>query len=114
MSDNNSRPATPVVTLRAEPSNVGRYVILLIPSVLGSLLLHSILFGVFFLFMLPTSAGEPKEGESQSVNNINADPVEEQKAMFGTVDEDPAATESDTDIQFNVPRIGDFSIPGSV
>ena len=114
MSENNSKPkATPVVTLREEPSTFGRSMMLLIPSLLGSVVLHVVLLGMFFLFMIPASAGEKKDEEVKEVNNINAETEQEQKATFSTVDVDPAATEFDTDIQYMVDRIGDVSVPGS-
>src|SRR5207344_1833444 len=107
MSDNNSKPhaAAPVVTLHENPSNFGRYMILLIPSLFGSIIVHVVLLGVFFLLMLPAAAGEKKEEDARDVNPITADQAEDQKATFSTVDVDPAATEFDTDINYMNDRI---------
>ncbi len=116
MSENNNKPtaSNPVVTLREEPSSLGRYMVLLIPSLIGSIVVHVVLFAIFFLVMLPAGAGEKSEETPREVNNIQADDSQPEKASFSTVDVDPAATEADTDIQYMVERIADVSVPGSV
>lgn len=118
MSANNSKPKAsqpPVVVLREEPSNFGRYMFLMVPSLIGSVVVHVVLFGIFFLIMLPAAfSGDKKEEEAREVQNVTADQPDEQKATFSTVDVDPAATEFDTDINYMVERIGEVSVPGSV
>src|SRR5262245_3521984 len=118
MSANNSKPKSqpaPVIVLQEEPSSFGRYMLLMVPSLIGSVGVHLVLFGIFFLIMLPAVfANREKDEEIKEVNNVTADQPEEQKATFSTVDVDPAATEFDTDINYMVDRIGEVSVPGSV
>ena len=115
MSVNNNKPkaASPVVSLREEPSSMGRYMVLLVPSLFGSIILHVVLFAIFFLIMLPAGATEKLEEATREVNNIQADDSQPEKASFSTVDVDPAATEADTDIQYMNERIAEVSVPGS-
>lgn len=116
MSVNNHKPkAAPVIVLQEQPSSFGRYLLLMIPSVIGSVVVHLVLIGIFFLIMLPAAFADRKEEvEVKEVQNVTADQPEEQKASFSTVDVDPAATEFDTDINYMVERIGEVSVPGSV
>jgi hypothetical protein len=45
MSGNNSQPnySAPVVVLREEPSNFGRYMLLMLPGMFGSVIFHTAL-----------------------------------------------------------------------
>ena len=117
MSANNSKPkgAAPVVVLREDPSNLGRQLFLFVPAVIGSVVFHVVLLGAFlgyiFLFSPPAVAEEKVEKRDENV--VQADKVEDQKETFSVVDVDPAATEFDTDIQYQNERIADVSVPGS-
>ena len=117
--NNNSKPkaAAPVVVIHEAPSSMARYIVLLVPALFGSVIIHVILIAIFFLVvMLPNSlaAVDVEKKVDDGGNNINAEQAEDQKATFSTVDVDPAATEFDTDINYAVTRIEEVSVPGSV
>jgi hypothetical protein len=116
MSANNSKPKQPpVVVLREDPSNFGRYMLLMLPALLGSFIFHVALVAIFFLYVVAFQSGqEPTQTETTSTTTVTADQVEDKKETFTVVDVDPAAVEFDTDIQYNVTRIEDVSVPGAV
>jgi hypothetical protein len=115
MSANNSKPKqAPVVVLREEPSDAGRYLLLFLPAILGSIFFHAALVVIFVLVVwlnAEPAAPPPETGKTES---MSTDPVEERKETFTVTDVDPAAVEFDTDIQYNVNRIEEVSVPGAV
>ncbi|HZZ81313.1 MAG TPA: prenyltransferase/squalene oxidase repeat-containing protein [Gemmataceae bacterium] len=116
MSANNSKPKNqaPVVVLREEPSNLGRYLFLFVPAVIGSVVFHGILLGLFFGFLLIGSGpAEETKIEKREEQFVEAEKVEEKKETFSVVDVDPSAQEFDTDIQYMNDRIAEVSVPGS-
>ncbi len=119
MTATNSKPknSAPVVVLHEGPSGMGRALLKLIPSIIGSLLLHGLLVGGFGLYLFITHLSNASEEmpPEKEINSIKADEPDEQKnRTFNVVDVDPAATEFDTDTQFMVDRLADVSVPGSV
>src|ERR1041384_596642 len=107
MSTNNSKPKKPVVVIREGPSDVGRTLFKLVPSIFGSLILHGILVGGLGAYLLITHFSQAQEdvtAPEKEVNNLKADEPEEQQKdrTFNVVDVDPAATEFDTEQQFMV------------
>jgi len=117
MSANNSKQnAAPVVVLREEPSNTGRYLLLTLPSVVGSIIFHVLLIGAFvayvFLFAQPSVDTEFKAIPDEVI----ADKVEDkQTETFNVTDVDDAKTEFDTNINYNVERTDEpASVPGQV
>ncbi len=116
MSANNSKPknAPPVVVLREDPSDLGRHLLLLLPALLGSVIVHVALVIVFVIYVMLQSPEKPPQLVEAPTQSINAEPVEDKKETFTVVDVDPAAVEYDTDIQYNNERIEKVSVPGSV
>ena len=116
MSANNSKPkdSAPVIVLREDPSNFGRYMLLLLPAILGSIFFHIALGVIFFLYILMQGTPETPELVEAPVQSINAETVEDRKETFTVVDVDPAAVEYDTDIQYKGERIEDVSVPGQM
>ena len=118
MSANNSKPkpVAPVVVLREEKSEMGRYLLRLLPAGLASLFFHGLLLGsaiVYFVFIGSSNATETLE--AQRVDNINAEqPIDEKKETFSVTDVDLSATEFDTNINYQADRIGEVSVPGTV
>ncbi|MSQ93004.1 MAG: hypothetical protein EXR98_00440 [Gemmataceae bacterium] len=117
MSANNSKPKelAPVVVLREDQSQTGRYVMLTVPAALGSIVFHVLLVAMFFLYVMFMQGTAPAT-ETQEVkqDNITAEQVEEKKETFTVKDVDPSMQEFDTDIQYMADRIADVSVPGSV
>ncbi len=117
MSANNSKPKpanAPVVVLREERNDMKRYLVLLMPAALVSILFHGILLGIFFL-IAPSSQAEEAVEKTREDMSIAADPPpDEKKEPFTTVDVDPGKQESDTDINYMVDRTAEVSVPGSV
>ncbi len=101
-----------MVMLREEPSRLGRTMALLIPSLLGSIIVHVVLFVIFFLFMLPTAHADKDVTPEENASRLEADESRTDKIPFTTVDEDPAAQEPGIDIQYENSRLGKVSIPG--
>src|SRR5688572_26056513 len=108
MSANNSRSKAepPVVVLHEPPSELSRQILRFVPAMIVSVLFHAFLIAVFFVYILARDVGAtPQEDvtKEKEVNNINAEnSVEEKKETFAVVDEDPSATEYNTDIQFEL------------
>src|SRR5262245_12706760 len=97
MSANNSKKITaPVVVLREEPSDFLRYVLLMAPAILGSLVFHVILITLFFLYAVWGSWSTAVAGPSvikPPVEQINAEAAEKPTETFTVVDHDPAMVE---------------------
>ena len=113
----NSKPkaSAPVVVAHDMGFHDGKkQLIRLAPAALLSVLFHIVLFGVFFL-LAPSGQADTqleKKDEPAPVNTDSADDVK--KDPFLTTDVDPAAQEFDTDINYNVDRKADVSVPGTV
>ena len=112
---NNTRAtASPVVIVKEQPRNSISFFRLL-PAALASVLFHAGLVGLLLVVLQDPSDAPALETVAQE-NAVNADPpaeeVAEAKDPFLTTDIDPAAQEFDTDIQYNVDRKADVSIPG--
>jgi hypothetical protein len=121
MSATNNKPKTtaaPVIVIHHGPSGIGRWLLKLVPSIIMSFLLHAVLVGGFFLYLFLSqmmSVAEETAPIEKEVTQLKADEPEQQKnETFNVIDVDPAATEFDTDIQYMVDRIADFSVPGTV
>jgi hypothetical protein len=116
MSANNSKPKydAPVVVLREEPSNLGRYLLLMLPALLGSFLFHAALVVIFILYVWMQREPEAAATEVAKQEVVNAETVEKRDETFTVVDVDPAAVEFDTDIQYKNERIEEVSVPGQM
>jgi hypothetical protein len=109
------RPAPAVVVAHEmDYSDSKKQLARMVPAALASILFHAVLFGVFFL-LAPSGQADTlmeKKDEPTPVNTDNAD--DNKKDPFLTTDVDPAAQEFDTDINYNVDRKADVSVPGTV
>src|SRR5713226_5702933 len=116
MSGNNSQPnySAPVVVLREEPSNFGRYMLLMLPGMFGSVIFHTALVVMFVAYVWVQSEPESPPQEKAVTETVNAETVEKRDETFTVVDTDPAAVEFDTDIQYKAERIEEVSVPGAV
>ena len=116
MSANNSQQqySVPVIVLREEPSNFGRYLLLMLPAMFGSVIFHTALVVMFFSYVWLQREPESPPQEKAVTETVNAETVEKRDETFTVVDTDPAAVEFDTDIQYKAERIEDVSVPGSV
>jgi len=116
MSANNSRPKNiaPVIVLREEHGSMGRYLLLMLPAMIGSLLFHAGLVGLFIAYVLVMADVGPQAKTGPNDDTIAADQVEQDNRTFTVIDADPSMQESDTDIQFMADRIAEVSVPGSV
>lgn len=115
MSQASPKPTTrqaPVVVLREKRSNY-RDLLRLFPAALLSALFHTALIGLLFLLSSPSQA-EPALEKAETP--VQADPPEEKGKSdpFLTTDVDPAAQDIDTDINYNLDRKSDVSVPGIV
>jgi hypothetical protein len=115
MSANNSKPkdGPPVVVLREEPNTMGRYLLLMLPAMIGSVLFHVGLVAIFIVYIMLTAETPPAAPE-ESPQTVNAEEVEKKNETFTVVDVDPSMSESDTDIQYMAERIAEVSVPGKV
>src|SRR4051794_22887546 len=102
MSANNSKPkdAAPVVVLREAPGTMGRYLLLMLPAMIGSVVFHAGLVAIFVLYVLFTAERAPTSSEEGKAETVNAEEVEKKNETFTVIDVDPSASESDTDIQY--------------
>jgi len=117
MSANNSKPKplAPVVVLREEKSQMGRYILRLLPAGMASLFFHGLLLGLAIVYFLFTAQSDAKEVAEVRSDTINAEqPADEKKETFSVTDVDLSATEFDTNIQYMADRIADVSVPGTV
>jgi hypothetical protein len=117
MSLENSKPAQvagAVVVAHDLGGNDGVEVMRLLPAASLSLVFHAALFGIFFLLAPsgPASTQLERAPDEVPVTTESVDDV--QKDPFLTTDVDPAAQEFDTDINYNVDRKAEVSVPGTV
>jgi len=124
-SANNSKPVRttpPVVVGNTYPpsSSAGDYWRLL-PAALISAIFHGALIGALMLMPSPSQANVLLDTTANNDGNVvEAAAVEkselppESSDPLQTTDVDPAATENDQNINFNVDRKEDFSVPGLV
>jgi hypothetical protein len=83
------------------------------PAGLMSVVFHIVLLGLFALLAPRGQAEVPTETKDETpVQTESADDAK--KDPFLTTDVDPAAVEFDTDINYNVDRKADVSVPGTV
>lgn len=101
----------PVVVLHEDTRNSSRQIVRLVPAALVSIGAHAALLFLFFLFTAVTPTGATTDPANLD-NMINAQPLEEAKASFSTIDEDPAALDPSVDTNFAGERLDTFSIPG--
>jgi hypothetical protein len=115
--NNNSKPkaAAPVVVLREDPSDMRRYFLRLLPAGFASVMFHAVLIGLFlaYFYLIPSGQAEQVQEEART-ETINAEPVEEKKETFSTIDVDLSMQERDQDIQYKNERIADVSVPGTM
>lgn len=116
MATANAPRPKPVITINEDDRGDRlRTLIRLGPAVLLSILFHAGLLAAFFFLLMPRTAAEPEKEPAPPEAPVQAEPVvEEKKDPLLTADVDMAATEVDTDIQFNVDRKADVSVPGAV
>jgi hypothetical protein len=95
----------------------------LFPAALISALFHACLIGSLLLVPSPGGAQPMLDSNAAAANDTNVEAAQTpdkseldpaQKDPLLTTDVDPAATEPDTDINYNVDRIADVSVPGVV
>jgi hypothetical protein len=115
--NNNSKPKSTVpmvVAHELDYSDSKKQLVRLFPAAILSVLFHLVLFGVFFL-LAPSGQAETQLEKKEDTTPVGTDTQEtEKKDPFLTTDVDPAATEFDTDINYNVDRKADVSVPGTV
>jgi hypothetical protein len=115
-NENNSKPRPAPVVVVKNQRGVGISLFLLMPAILASVLFNGALMAVlYFIFQgMTTTATAMETVRDESM--VNADPVDDKpnKDPFSTGDIDPAAQDPDTDIQYNVDRKAEVSVPGMV
>jgi hypothetical protein len=113
---NNNKPRGPAPVVVVKDQNVaGINLFMLLPAVVASILFNGGLMAVlYFIFQGTTTVTAMEAIKNETV--VNADPPDEKpsKDPFLTTDIDPAAQEFDTDIQYNVERKAEVSVPGMV
>src|SRR5262245_21026778 len=109
------KPVAPVVVAHEiDYSDTLKQLVRLGPAALLSVLFHVALFGVFFL-LIPAGQADTEFEKKSELPPVNTDSAEDtKKDPFLTTDVDPAAQEFDTDINYNVDRKADVSVPGTV
>jgi hypothetical protein len=115
MSANNSKPknVAPVIVLREETGGMKRYVLLMLPALIGSVLFHAGLIGIFVVYIIFTTEAAAAPPDESKRENLTADQVEQDKTSFNVTDVDPAPSEYDTNIQYTGDRLADVSVPGA-
>ncbi len=117
-TSNNSKPRqAPVIVLKEEPNTFRRYMILMMPSLFGSVVFHAILVAAFIGYVMMQTEPPAVAKQVQQEEPITADPPpEERKETFNVTDVDPSPDpqEKDTNINYAVDRIADVSVPGMV
>jgi hypothetical protein len=113
-NNSKSMPAPAPVVVLKDQSVVGISLFALMPAVLASILFNGGLLAALYFLFQGTSAPVAAMETVKSETVVNADPAEEKpsKDPFLTTDIDPAAQEFDTDIQYNVDRKAEISVPG--
>src|SRR5262249_28431951 len=81
---------------------------MVLPAVIASTLFNGAIIGLMFL--LPAPSGATTERNEQVAQSETPD-TPPPKDPFATGDEDPAAQEFDTDINYRVERKGPESVP---
>lgn len=118
MSTGNSKPKqAPVIVLKEEPNTFRRYMLLMVPSLFGSVVFHVVLVAAFIGYVMMQSDAGAVEKQAQKEEPIVAQaPEEERKETFSVTDVDPSPDpqERDTNINFAVDRIAEVSVPGTV
>jgi len=109
------KPVAPVVVAHEiDFSDTRKQLVRLGPAALLSVLFHVVLFGVFFL-LIPASKADTEFEKKSELPPVNTDAADDlKKDPFLTTDVDPAAQEFDTDINYNVDRKAEVSVPGTV
>ena len=108
------KPQAPVVVAHGLDSSGNKELVRLLPAVVLSGLFHVVLFGAFFL-LIPAGQADTQLEKKDEATPVNTDSAEDSKKdPFLTTDVDPAAQEFDTDINYNVDRKAEVSIPGTV
>lgn len=116
----NSRPAAKPAPLirRHEDDRRDRRFLMWIPAFLVSGIFHAALFAVFFFLVSNRAPADVTESAPPVSNeaNVQSEPPPEPQATdpLTITDIDPAAIEPDLDIQYNVDRKADVSVPGMV
>src|SRR4051812_32497693 len=110
----NARPrpsgAAPVVIRHdGESGDFKRNLRRLGPCVLMSVVFHIVLLGLFVL-IAPRTQAEQTEAKAEESTIATETQEEVRKDPFLTTDVDPAATEFDTDINYNVDRKSEVSV----
>jgi hypothetical protein len=104
------------VVVVKEHEVVGISLVLLLPAILASIVFNGGLM-VLLYFIFQGFASSATAMETVQVDSVvNAEPADEKpnRDPFLTSDVDPAAQEPDTDIQYNVDRKAEVSVPGMV
>ena len=113
----NSKPANvagAVVVAHDLGMHDGVEVMRLLPAASLSLVFHVVLFGIFFLLAPSGPAATQLERAPEEVPVATETVDDTKKDPFLTTDVDPAAQEFDTDINYNVDRKAEVSVPGTV
>ncbi len=85
-----------------------------IPAAIASGIFEAALFGLFFL-LIPATQADVSLEKKDDVTPVGTETNDDvKKDPFLTTDVDPAAQEFDTDINYNVDRKADVSVPGTV
>jgi len=110
----NSKPArnyTPVVVHREERGND---LLRLLPAALLSVVVHVGLIGMLFFLSSPGNAAPPLEVAADVTVQAEAPEEKKNNDPLVTDDVDPAATAPSQDINYNVDRKAEVSVPGIV
>lgn len=124
MSTENSKPdnngkkrLAPVIVLKEEPNTFRRYMILMLPSLFGSVVFHAVLVAAFIAYVMWQTEPPAVAKQVQKEEAVTADPPrDDPKETFNVTDVDPSPdpAERDTNINFAVDRIAEVSVPGTV
>src|SRR5438128_167528 len=109
------KPIAPVVVAHEiDYTDSRKQLVRLFPAAILSVLFHVVLFGVFFL-LIPSTQADTQLEKKEDTTPVGTDTIDDaKKDPFLTTDVDPAAQEFDTDINYNVDRKADVSVPGTV
>jgi hypothetical protein len=114
-----ARPARPAPLIRQtnlHGHRDGRFLLMLV-AVFGSLIFHAALIGsMAFLLPAPASALPVEQVAQSNEANVQSEPPPEPASSdpLTITDIDPAAIAPDTEINYNVDRKADVSVPGVV
>jgi hypothetical protein len=109
------RPAAPVVVAHFDQTGSGMSKTTLVVAVLAAVLFNSALIAILFL-MPNTASAQPQLEIPPADVTVQPDPPDEGKNTdpLVTTDIDPAAQAPQQDINYNLDRKGDISVPGMV